>query len=173
MYEITFSLLLVFMIVLSLYLGLKFSNLSTNLLDQEDLLVSDYHKKKRFHSKVVLIIESFYDLNYLLTLIRNILNQNLKVDSIILITKNIDNFKKVKLIHNTCIFNQVGGLSICLKESCKDTILIYIYPEGFHAFNDPNFLENCLKGAINPIPRGILKVDNNSVKVPINKVYDT
>jgi len=30
-----------------------------------------------------------------------------------------------------------------------------------------------LKDAINPIPRGVLKVDNNLIKVPINKVYDT
>lgn len=170
MYEITFSLLLVFMIVLSLYFSLK--NISTEHFNLDDLLVSDYHKKKRFSNKVVLIIESFHDLNRLLTLIRNILNQNLKVDSIILITQNADVFKKVKLIHNTCIFNQVGGLSMCLKESCKDTILIYIYPEGFNAFNDPNFLENYLKDAINPIPWGILKVDNNLTKVPINKVYD-
>jgi hypothetical protein len=62
---------------------------------------------------------------------------------------------------------------MCLKESCKDTILIFIYPEGFNAFNDPYFLENYLKDAINPIPRGVLKVDNNLTKVPINKVYDT
>jgi len=171
MYEITFSLLLVLMIALSLYFS--FSNLSTEHFNLDDLLVSDYHNKKRFSNKVVLIIESFHDLNRLLTLIRNILNQNLKVDSIILITQNTDVFKKVKLIHNTCVFNQVGGLSMCLKESCKDTILIFIYPEGFNAFNDPYFLENYLKDAINPIPRGVLKVDNNLTKVPINKVYDT
>jgi hypothetical protein len=176
MNDATFLILLFFMVVLSLYFGLKFinfSNLLTEHFDLDDLLVSNYRKKRRFSNKVVLIIESFHDLNYLLTLIRNILNQNFKVDSIILITKNTDFFKKVKLIHNTCILNQVGGLSMCLKESCKDTILIYIYPDGFNAFNDPNFLENYLKDAITPIPRDILKVDNNLTKVPINKVYDT
>jgi hypothetical protein len=48
---------------------------------------------------------------------------------------------------------------------------MYIYSEGFNAFENPTFLENFLQK--NSGINGILKVDTNLIKVPINKVYDS
>lgn len=137
----------------------------------DDMLVQSYLNKQRFPKKVILIIESYNDLGSLLTLIRNILNQNMKVDSIILISQSDSNLDKVNLIHDTCILNQMGGLSFLLKEEADDTILIYIFPVGFYAFSEPYFLSEFLKTSkkIN----GVIKVETNSVKVDIDKVYSS
>lgn len=135
----------------------------------DKLLVQNYHRKQSFQKRLVLIIESFPNLESLLTLIRNVLHQDIKVDSIILITKNKE-IEKVELVQNTCVINQVGGLSFILKESGNDTILVYIFPEGFKAFQKPHFLKNFLlsKTKVN----GIVVTETGSTKVDIHKIYE-
>ena len=164
----TFLVILVFTIIF--FLWYKTSSEKENF-DLDDLLVKSYHQKQHYPKKVVLIIESYDNVESLLTLIRNVLNQNIKVDSIILISQD-DNIKKVKLIHDTCIINQVGGLSFLLKEKCDETILIYIFSDGFHAFSKPYFLSKFLnneKGI--DIVDGVVKVKSNFVNINIDKVY--
>lgn len=164
--------LFILVTVITIFLWWKSTYKKENF-DLDDILVQSYHNKQRFKSKVVLIIESYNDLESLLTLIRNILNQNIKVDSIILISQNSE-LEKVKLIHNTCIINEMGGLSFLLKEGSNDTILIYIFPGGFHGFSKPYFLSKLLNnnGSITPSKfHGIVKVETNSVDVGVDKIY--
>lgn len=138
---------------------------------EDDFLVYNYHTKPNYLNKrLVLIIETFTDLGNLLTLLRNILKQNIKVDSIILISKNED-LNKVKLINNTCTLNKTGGLSFLLKESGNNTIIIFIFPEGFNAFSNPCFLKQFIK--MDKKINGILKVNTSSVNVEIGKIYSS
>jgi len=137
-----------------------------NLADE--FLVLNYHKKPTLYKKVVLIVETCDNLSALITLIRSILNQNIKVDSLILISENF-NLKKVPLIHNTCIFNKIGGMTFLMKESSCNTILVFIFSEGFKAFIQPNFLQEYLENQIEI--DGLVKVETDKVKVDINKIY--
>jgi hypothetical protein len=140
-----------------------------NNLNKVDYWLSkNYHTKSTFKKKVVLIIESFINLEELLTLIRNILNQDIKIDSIILISRD-QSLSKVPLIQNTCVLNKVGGLSFLLKESGNNTILIFIFIEGFDNFKDPHFLNQFLISSKKY--NGLVKVETNSVNVDIDKVY--
>jgi hypothetical protein len=129
-------------------------------------MIQNYQLKPFYKKKVVLIIENFDDLNCLLTLIRYVLHQTVKVNSIILISESSLHHD---LIYNTCVINKLGGLSILLKESSKDTIILYIFPEALKAFYDPNFLKKILETQIKV--KGIVKVETNKVKVDISKVY--
>lgn len=132
----------------------------------EDFLVKNYQSKPLYKKKVIIIIENFDNLKNLLTLIKCILLQNVKVNSIILISETSI---KHPLIHNTCIVNKVGGLSMLLKESSNDSILLYIFPESFKAFFNPNFLKETLDSKIKI--NGIVIVETDKVKVDINKLY--
>jgi hypothetical protein len=134
----------------------------------DDLLVQNYHLKPSFEKKVILIIESFDNIKNLLSFIRNILKQTIKVNSIILISEL--KWHQYSLIYNTCITNNIGGLSIVLKESSNDTIILYVFSEAFYAFYNPNFLEKLLKTQLNV--QGIYLVETNKIKVDINKVYE-
>jgi hypothetical protein len=131
-------------------------------------LIKDYQYKPTYHKRLVLIIESFSNIEGLLTLIRNILKQEIKVDSIILVSKN-ETLNKVQLIQNTCILNKVGGLSFLLKESSNNAILLFIHSDGFDAFSDPQFLTQFLNS--NFSTTGLVKVDTDSVNVDIDRVY--
>lgn len=139
------------------------------LKEEDDHLVQNYCTKQKFKQRLVLVIEKFDNLNQLLTLIRNILKQDIKVDLIVLISNN-ENLKKVSLIKNTCIINKLGGLSFLLKESDNDSILLFLFPLCFNDFSNPKFLNYFLNSSKNN--RGLIKVKNNSVLVDINKVYD-
>ncbi|CCV01738.1 hypothetical protein IIV22_061R [Invertebrate iridescent virus 22] len=137
--------------------------------EEDDLLVQNYYTKQKFKQRLVLVIEQFDDLNQLLTLIRNILKQDIKVDLLVLIS-NDENLKKVNLIQNTCIINKLGGLSFLLKESDRDSILLFLFPPSFNDFSNPKFLNYFLNSSTKT--RGLIQVKNNSVLVDINKVYD-
>lgn len=134
----------------------------------DDILIQNYPIKSSFKKRIVLVIESFNNLDQLLTLIRNILNQEIKVNSIILISDDV-NLNKVKLIQNTCVLNKMGGLSFLLKESNNNTILLFIFPDGFNAFDNPQFLNHFLN--TNEKTNGIIMVETNSINVAIDKVY--
>ena len=148
-------------------------------ITSDDFLVQNYHKKPSFQKRLVLIIETFENLEDLLALLRNILQQDIKVDSIILITKNKD-LNKVELVQNTCTINKVGGLTFLLKESGSDTILVFIFPDGFNAFVDPQFLKKFLStNSIDFEPKdkhlkinGLVMVGTNSVNVDVQKLYE-
>ena len=157
---------IVLLIILWLLSTLMHIKTSTNY---EDFLVQNYHTKSNFKKRLVLIIEDVEDnIEDVLNLIRNLLKQSIKVQSIILITKN-EQLKKVKLIHNTCILNKVGGLSIILKEGHNDTIFVFVFPQSFKAFNDPEFLKKFLE--TDEKVNGIVKAENHSIQVDIDKVY--
>jgi hypothetical protein len=118
---------------------------------------------------LVLVIESYNTIEDLLTLIRNILTQDIKVDSLVLISPN-ESLNRVKLIQDTCVLNKMGGLSFLLKESDNNTIILFIFPDSFNAFSNPHFLNTYLKtnGKIN----GLIRVETNSVSVEPSKVYE-
>lgn len=156
-------------ILIFVLLLLIFSSNQKEQFDYDDYLVQNYHKKLKVKERVVLVIEEFNNLPDLIDLIRNILKQTLRVDSLVIISSDGDSLKKVKLIHNTSIINKVGGLSICLKESGKDTIIIYIFNEGFKVFSNPNFLDFYLKRDVKS--NGVIKTYNNFLKVSVDKVY--
>ena len=125
-------------------------------------LVKNYQYKPNYKNKLVLIIESFTNLEHLLTLLRCILKQEIKVDSIILISSD-ESLNKVQLIQNTCILNKVGGLSFLLKESGNNTTILFIFPVGFGAFIDPQFLKKFIE--TDTKNNGLVKVETASVNV--------
>ena len=135
----------------------------------DDILVSNYSQKQSFSKRVVLIIETYSNLDDLLTLIRNILNQTFKVDSIILISKD-ETLKKIKLLHNTCIFNKIGGSSFIFKEGENNTKLLFIFSEGFKYFEQPYFLQTFLNSK-NKVVQGINMVDTNLININIDNAY--
>jgi len=138
----------------------------------DDFLVQNYHQKPNYKQKVVLVIESYIDTNKVVSLLRNVLQQVIKVNSIILIAPNNHSaLKKINLIRNTCVLNKVGGLSCLLKESSNDTILVFIFSEGFEVFEKPHFLKEYLETG--RFVNGLVKVNTSDVVVDINKVYDT
>ena len=136
------------------------------LNSEEYNMVRNYHKKPEYKRRVILIIEKFDGIDRLLIGIKNILNQTIKVSSIVLISSD-NNMKKVDLIHKTCIINKVGGFSLSFKETGFDTILLFIFPEGFKAFKDPHFLREYL--TLNKQINGIVKLDKEFIS--IKKVY--
>lgn len=135
----------------------------------DDFLVQNYSGKLRYKQRLVLVIESYNTIEELLTLIRNILKQDIKVDSLVLISSN-ESLNRVQLIQDTCVLNKIGGLSFLLKESDNNTILLFIFPDSFNAFSNPHFLHTYLKtdGKVN----GLIRVETNSVNVDPNKVYE-
>lgn len=168
------ALFFIFFGVIILLLGLSLTlNLDKNPIeDDEVFLVQNYHKKPSYKQRLVLIIEDEKKhncLGQLVTLIKNILNQTIKVDSIILISQNEEKLKKVQLIHNTCLIQKMGGLSFLLKESGKETTIVYIFYNGFNGFTDPQFLKHFLE--TNKKINGLLKVENDSVKIDVAQVY--
>jgi hypothetical protein len=172
------ALFFIFFGVIILLLGLSLSlNLDKNPIDDnEAFLVQNYHKKPNYKQRLVLIIEDTsggqakdHNVSQLVTLIKNILNQTIKVDSIILISQNEEKLKKVQLIHNTCLIQKMGGLSFLLKESGKETTIVYIFYNGFNGFSDPQFLKHFLE--TNKKINGLLKVENDSVKIDVAQVY--
>jgi len=135
----------------------------------EELMVLNYHKKPSYSKKVVIVIESFQDLKCLTTLIKNILNQCIKVHSIILISEN-SSLKKVPLLHNTCIFNKIGGKTMLVKESGNDTIIIFVFSGGDKAFYEPHFIEQFVTKEIKI--NGLFKVETSKAKIDISQVYN-
>lgn len=136
----------------------------------DDILVQNYSDKSSYKQRLVLVIESYNTIEDLLTLIRNILTQDIKVDSLVLISPN-ESLNKVKLIQDTCVLNKMGGLSFLLKESDNNTIILFIFPDSFNAFSNPHFLNTYLKtnGKVN----GLIRVETNSVSVEPSKVYQS
>lgn len=136
----------------------------------DDILVQNYSDKSSYKQRLVLVIESYNTIEDLLTLIRNILTQNIKVDSLVLISPN-ESLNRVKLIQDTCVLNKMGGLSFLLKESDNNTIILFIFPDSFNAFSNPHFLNTYLKtdGKVN----GLIRVETNSVSVEPSKVYQS
>lgn len=134
----------------------------------DNFLVKTYQQRPNYIKRVVLVIESFENVEKLLGVLRNILNQEIRVDSIILISSD-RTLKKNGLVRDTCILNKVGGLSFLFKESGNDTILVFIFPEGFNAFSNPYFLKKFIE--TNETINGIVKVESSNVKVDINKIY--
>ena len=136
----------------------------------DDILVQNYSDKSSYKQRLVLVIESYNTIEDLLTLIRNILTQDIKVDSLVLISPN-ESLNRVKLIQDTCVLNKMGGLSFLLKESDNNTIILFIFPDSFNAFSNPHFLNTYLKtnGKVN----GLIRVETNSVSVEPSKVYQS
>jgi hypothetical protein len=134
-----------------------------------NFLVKNYYQKQNYVKRVVLVIESFKNVENLLVLLRNILGQEIKVDLIILISSD-ETLKQNRLIHDTCILNKVGGLSFLFKESGNDTILVFIFSEGFNVFSNPRFLKKFLETENNNI-NGLVKVESANVKADVNKMY--
>lgn len=136
----------------------------------DDILVQNYSDKSSYKQRLVLVIESYNTIENLLTLIRNILTQDIKVDSLVLISPN-ESLNRVKLIQDTCVLNKMGGLSFLLKESDNNTIILFIFPDSFNAFSNPHFLNTYLKtdGKVN----GLIRVETNSVSVEPSKVYQS
>jgi hypothetical protein len=134
-----------------------------------NFLVKNYYQKQNYMKRVVLVIESFKSVENLLILLRNILSQEIKVDSIILISSD-ETLKQNSLIHDTCILNKVGGLSFLFKESGNDTIIVFIFSEGFNVFSNPRFLKKFLETE-NINVNGIVKVESSNVKADVNKMY--
>ncbi|CCV02084.1 hypothetical protein IIV25_066R [Invertebrate iridovirus 25] len=159
--------IIIFLLVVGVCLLLKIN--STDAPDTDtNYLINQYHKKPKWIKKIVVIIESFTSINDLLELLKNILKQDIKVDSIVLISQN-ENLNKVQLIHNTCIINKHGGLSFFLKEGDNNTILLFLFPPSFKAFSNPVFLKNFLTQDFKV--NGLVKAETNSVSVDIGKIY--
>ncbi|ADO00534.1 hypothetical protein WIV_gp190 [Wiseana iridescent virus] len=161
--------IIIFFLIVGVCLLLKIIRVDTPSLTQDtDYLINQYHKKPKWIKKTVVIIESFTSIDDLLELLKNILKQDIKVDSIVLISQN-ENLNKVRLISNTCLINKHGGLSFFLKEGDSNTILLFLFPPSFKAFSNPVFLQDYLTQDFKV--NGLVKAETNSVCVDINKVY--
>ena len=143
---------------------LQYSKHNHSDQDDQDDLVKNYHKIEKYPNRTVLVIESFDSLESLLTLIRNVLNQTIRLDALVLIS-NDEEIKKIPLVLNTCILNNVGGPSFVFKETCKDTITLHVYPSGFNFFTNPHFLKFFLNSQIQI--DGISKHSNDQIDVSV------
>ena len=65
--------------------------------------------------------------------------------------------------------NHFRGLSIILKDGDKNTTFVFVFPQSFKAFNDPEFLKKFLE--TDKKINGIVKAENDSIQVNIDKVY--
>lgn len=170
--DINLTIILVVMGIVVLWLFsplFKNKTYDTRPLDPKDsFLIQNYHKKPSYKKRVVLVIEEARDADHVVSLIRNILSQEIKADSIILISRD-ENLKKIHLIRDTCIFNKIGGLTFLFKESSNNTIIIFIYPHGFNAFAHSQLLKQFLDA--NHEINGLLKVETTTVNTDINQVY--
>jgi hypothetical protein len=152
---------------------------------EEEFLINDYRNKPRtLNSRVVLIIENtdrrrIQDpvsrtsdwLDKLITLLRNLLKQSTKVDSIVLVVPNQElasTLNMVDLIKATCVIQKVGGLSIVFKESGEDTVLLFVNNDAFDDFHNNQHLQRCLT---EPNQRGILRLANRDLSIDINHVF--
>lgn len=138
--------------------------------DIDDMLVEQYRKKIKSEKRVVLIIESYKDIDGLLAVLRCILNQDRKVDSIVVISSDKE-IGKHKLIRNTCVLNKIGGLSFLFKESGDDTVLVFVFSEGFNFFQDPQFLGQIIESNTNQHLAGVIKVHSSEIQVQTDKIY--
>ena len=93
-----------------------------------------------------------------------VLNQTIRLDALVLIS-NDEEIKKIPLVQNTCILNNVGGPSFVFKETCKDTITLHVYPSGFNFFTNPHFLKFFLNSQIQI--DGISKHSNDQIDVSV------
>jgi hypothetical protein len=161
--------LTIIIFLIGIFIVWTFWSINKKAPTMDDILVQNYSDKSSYKQRLVLVIESYNTIGDLLTLVRNILTQNIKVNSLVLISPN-ENLNKVKLIQETCILNKMGGLSFLLKESDNNTIILFIFPDSFNAFSNPHFLNTYLKtnGKIN----GLIRVETNSVSVEPSKVYN-
>ena len=161
--------LTIIIFLIGIFIVWTFWSINKKAPTMDDILVQNYSDKSSYKQRLVLVIESYNTIEDLLTLIRNILTQNIKVDSLVLISPN-ESLNRVKLIQNTCVLNKMGGLSFLLKESDNNTIILFIFPDSFNAFSNPHFLNTYLKtnGKIN----GLIRVETNSVSVEPSKVYN-
>lgn len=167
---VLFHIVVIVVGILSIWFLTTTKNSIETFENSDDLLIQSYPFKPCYEKRVVLIIESFNNIQDVLTLIRNILKQEMKVHSIILTTSENESLKEDPLILKTCIFNKIGGLSYMFKESSVDTILIYLFSEGFVRFSDPYFLRKFLNTDVKV--DGILKSKTDDVKVSIDQVYN-
>jgi hypothetical protein len=166
-----YSILTIIVFIIGIFiLWIFWSTIDNKNLTMDDFLVQNYPNKLSYKQRLVLVIESYNTIEDLLTLIRNILNQNMKVDSLMLISSN-NNLNKIKLVKDTCILHKIGGLSFLLKESSKNTIILFLFSECFNAFSDPYFLNKFL--TTNDKINGIVRAETNLVNVELNKVYHT
>jgi hypothetical protein len=110
-------------------------------------------------------------LDKLITLLRNLLKQSTKVDSIVLVVPNQElasTLNMVDLIKATCVIQKVGGLSIVFKESGEDTVLLFVNNDAFDDFHNNQHLQRCLT---EPNQRGILRLANRDLSIDINHVF--
>jgi hypothetical protein len=157
---------------------------------EEEFLINDYRNKPRtLNSRVVLIIENNFSvtdrrastsggglrvpdwLDKLITMLRNLLKQSTKVDSIVLVVPNQElasTLNMVDLIKATCVIQKVGGLSIVFKESGEDTVLLFVNNDAFDDFHNNQHLQRCLT---EPNQRGILRLANRDLSIDINHVF--
>lgn len=162
--------LTIIIFLIGLFIMWTFWSINKKTPTMDDILVQNYSDKSSYKQRLVLVIESYNTIEDLLTLIRNILTQDIKVDSLVLISPN-ESLNRVKLIQDTCVLNKMGGLSFLLKESDNNTIILFIFPDSFSAFSNPHFLNTYLKtdGKVN----GLIRVETNSVSVEPSKVYQS
>jgi hypothetical protein len=127
-----------------------------------------YRSKPSFKKRVVLVIESYVSLRSLEELLENILKQNFKVDSIILIAKN-SHVANIRIVKDTCVINRVGRMSIPFKEGSRDTLLLFLFPLCFSQFKDPALLsEIVLRQKKCP---DIVPIDCDTLNINIDEVY--
>ena len=149
------------------------SGARTPPIEEDRLLINGYRNKPRTSdSRVVLIIESFQNVNTLVALLRNLLQQSTKVDSIVLVVPNPDLARAldaVDLVKATCVIQKVGGLSIVFKESGDDTVLLFVNNDAFDDFNDHRHIQRCYSNE--PKQRGVVRLANKHLVVDINQVF--
>ena len=133
-------------------------------------LVRMYQEKPKYDKRVVIIIESFRSTAQLLQLLRQILRQEIKVDSIVLVTQD-SNISSVELVGHTCIINKVGGLSFLFKESGDDTVLVFIFSNAGNVFSNPRFLKQLLDTDDNV--NGVVQLKTSTVKIDVRTLYPT
>lgn len=159
------------LIILILFMFYSMSGKSSDATDSgySDNLVLNYYTKPSFSKRVVLVIEAYDTLHNLNNLIKNILSQTFKVNSIILINRQNIDFSNDKLIKQTCIINKIGELSIFFKEREQNTIILFLFPLSFTKFENKAFLDHIIHQK--HMCNDLLMVNTNEIIVDIDKVY--
>lgn len=148
---------------------LHYINKKSNINVSYDPITS-YIKKPQLDKKVIIVIESYETLSDLTKFIHNLLNQTVRVNSIILIQKDHSYLHDIKILKDTCIFSKTGGLSLLFKEKSKDAIILFLF-SNFSNFKDPTFLNRYLNYEITT--ENIVRVNCNDYMIPIQNLYET
>jgi hypothetical protein len=153
--------------------GAEFDDVVTARRAESAELIKNYQTKKSFKHKVVMVIEDYNNNVQLLEqFLHNVLRQNVKVASLVLVTDGVA-LDKIALIKNTCVLNKVGGMSFMFKETDANTVVMFVYASGFAEFEDPDFLEKFIDGSIFPQHKhSIFKTKCGDVEAHIGKVYE-